>query len=202
MTSKNNEEYVSALESRIEEYEKKFASGDIVKSNELLFVKYARDKHVNGFTIYNNEMDDFFNEPVPISMFQVYYRRYIKNVFKIPAWIKENTANIIFISLILSAVFGIGTFAYLDIHGQQYRKEMGIKIDGMMTFDTNNDGVITDEERRIVIRKFAVDNNLKINEEDFYECVYKKKYDDVFYSKEKCLSVDDLYNLTIKKVEK
>lgn len=217
MNSKNSDSYVASLEARVEEFEKKVSDYENkmsemapLKANEKLFLEFAKKQFEDNNGIYRDDMDEYFKHPVPKNIVHLMYRKTKKKISGIFEHLSENRAAYIVCSIIagffLTIIIG-GTYDYRCRKENEritnHIAEVTLKIDGLVNNDLNKDGVITDDNRRIVIKKFVKDNNLKINEEDFYECVRNKRYSNVFYNSDGgLLGVDDVYKLITAKAEK
>jgi hypothetical protein len=201
MTS-SNADYVASLEARIDEYEKQMACTMQVSCKEFEFIKLARCRYEmqDGISCY--VMEKYFSDdPRPPTFRRMYIaiRLFIQNRIN---WFKENWGGFLFISFMVCLLGGMITAGIVESRKVSYNKEISEKIERSVPFDANADGIVTDDERRILLMKFIADNKLKVNEEDFYECIRNKKYYN-FYNGEKKLSVDEIYDLITKKgVEK
>lgn len=201
MTS-SNADYVASLEARIEEYEKQMACSVPISCKEFEFIKFARSRYEMRCDISCDRMVEFFSDdPRPSYSRRIFISIYIFTRNRID-WFKENWGVFLLMTFLICVFGGLITGMILDVREKSHNKEISEKIDKSVTFDLDKDGIITDDERRVFIKKFITENKLKVNEEDFYECVRNKKYFN-FYNGEKKLDIDDVYTLITKKgVEK
>lgn len=201
MTS-SNADYVASLEARIEEYEKQMARSIPLEGKDFEFIHYAKNRHGSRCGISFETMEEFFSDAPPLSRSRKVFIAICTFIDNRIEWFKENWGGFLLMAFVITLFGSFLTAAILDVRQNSHNKMISEKIDQSISFDLNNDSIVTDDERRTVITKFITDNKLKVNEEDFYECIRNKKYYN-FYNGEKKLSVDDIYDLITKKgVEK
>jgi hypothetical protein len=204
--SKNmDDKYVASLEARIEDYEKQLADKIPVSINEAAFIKVAKQYLENELDMDYHTISEYIEFPETKSVFQKIVKKIRTIRKKIVRKISDYAFPIVACGVI-GIIIGICCIAqHFDnekARAIEHINQTSIKIDGLFSFDLNKDGVVTDDERRTVIMKFATDNNLTANEEDFYICVRNKNYSNVFHKGEKLLGVDDVYEIASQQKEK